>query len=379
VKIFAAYDSRGAGRDALVRFEREVRVLGALEHPNVVPLRDYLPEGPALILAWMGGGTLEGRIAEGGLAPARAVEIACAVLGALGEAHRLDILHRDIKPANVLFDDVGVTRLSDFGVAHLGDLSATATAGVFGTLAYMSPEQREGRPATVQSDVFGVGVLLFEMLTGERPCLDESRTMPSGAHRQLGPRHDAAVLRLFARDPTARPEDAFEARRELSSLSWPHDVDPAPFAKHASPTPTKPASVSPSGDRLDGAGVDQWVQRPIMHVALTPQVLARASLFAWAAHPALQAVLRVDHERDQIWFEAPRGERAVRPLDPRELAEAEAALAALHLAGGVHGSIDPDHVRVGGDGIMILFAPAANPGATRELDLVALDRLARTG
>jgi serine/threonine-protein kinase len=383
VKIFATYDSRGAGRDALARFEREVRVLGALEHPNVVPLRDYLPEGPALVLAWMGGGTLERRIAEGGLAPARAVEIACAVLGALGEAHRLDILHRDIKPANVLFDDAGVTRLGDFGVAHLGDLSATATAGVFGTLAYMSPEQREGRPATVRSDLFGVGVLLFEMLTGETPRLDESSTMPSGAHRQVGPRHDAAVLRLFAREPSARPEGAFEARRELMSLPWPSAVDPAPFAKHVSPARDDPASVRPSANRLefhptaDGKGVDKWLERPIACVALTEQTLARASSFARAGHPALQAVLRVDRERNQIWLEAPRGERAVHPLDEGELSEARAAIGALHLVGDVHGSVDRDHVLVGKEGVMILLSSTPRPGATSELDRVALARLAR--
>lgn len=383
VKIFAAHDSRGAGRDALARFEREVRVLGALEHPNVVPLRDYLAEGPALVLAWMGGGTLETRIAQGGLAPARAVEIACGVLDALGEAHRLDILHRDVKPANVLFDDAGVTRLGDFGVAHLGDLSATATAGVFGTLAYMSPEQREGRPATVQSDLFGVGVLLFEMLTGERPSLDESRTMPSGAHRQLGPRHDAVVLRLFAREATARPEGAFEARRELLSLSWPKAVDPAPFARHISREPAKPASLSPSADRLedgllrgaDGTGVDKWLERPIVHVALTPEILARASSFARAAHPALQAVLRVDRERGQIWLEAPRGEPEGRALDANELSEAQAGLDALHLAGAVHGSLDADHVLAGKDGVMILFAPALDSGATMDLDRIALGGL----
>jgi len=392
VKVFAAYDIRGAGRDALARFEREVRVLGALEHPNVVPLRDYVPEGPALVLAWMGGGTLETRIAEGGLAPARAVEIACAVLGALGEAHRLDVLHRDIKPANVLFDDAGVARLSDFGVAHLGDLSATATAGVFGTLAYMSPEQREGRPATVQSDLFGVGVLLFEMLTGERPSLDESCTMPSGAHRQLGPRHDSAVLRLCAREPGARPEGAFEARRELLSLVWPDAVDPAPFSKHTNPVPPEPASVRPTSARLEedapsststepglprthGQGLDKWLNRPIVYVSLTKETLARASSFARAAHPSLQAILRVDREKGQIWLEAPRGERTLRPLDRAELESARAALDALHSNGAVHGRVDSDHVLVGEDGVMVLFSPADDSGATMENDRLALARL----
>lgn len=169
VKLFSGQEARGQGRDAFARFEREARAMGALEHPNVVPLRDYVPEGPALVMAWMNGGSLEARLANALPTPRRAVEIAQAVLLALAEAHRLGILHRDVKPANVLFDDAGVARLADFGVAHLGDRSATATAGVIGTVRYMSPEQREGRPATAESDVFVVGALLFEMLTGEVP------------------------------------------------------------------------------------------------------------------------------------------------------------------------------------------------------------------
>ncbi|MCG4699686.1 serine/threonine protein kinase, partial [Anaerobutyricum soehngenii] len=80
-------------------------------------------------------GTLEDMLKKEPIAPARAVEIALAVLSALGEAHRVGVLHCDVKPANVLFDDAGVTRLGDFGAAHLGDLSATATAGLIGTLA----------------------------------------------------------------------------------------------------------------------------------------------------------------------------------------------------------------------------------------------------
>ena len=217
LKVLAAWDAQGSGRDALVRFEREVRTMRALDHPCVVPLRDYLPEGPALVLEWMAGGTLERLLAAtGALAPARAVEIASAVLSALGEAHTLGILHRDVKPANVLFDAAGGARLSDFGVAHLGDVSTTATGGVFGTLAYMSPEQREGRPATIKSDVFSVGVMLGETLTGEKPAVGTTpRTIPSQAHRELDERHDALVARMTATDPSERP-GALEARSMLA-------------------------------------------------------------------------------------------------------------------------------------------------------------------
>jgi hypothetical protein len=232
------------------------------------------------------------------------------------------------------------------------------------------------------------------MLTREKPQPGESLLLPSSAHRGLGPSHDAAVLRLFASEPGARPEGAFEARRELLALAWPDAADPSPLSiRRASTKPAKPANFRPLAHRVeeDGAdparqghevpmdearrGIDHWLERPIVQVALTPQSLARASSFARAAHPTLQAVLRVDRERGEIWLEAPRGERPVRPLRKFELESARAALEALHRTGAVHGIVDPDHVLVGEDGVMVLFSPAADPGATMDNDRIALGRL----
>jgi serine/threonine-protein kinase len=377
VKIFAGYDARGAGRDALARFEREVRILGRLDHPNVVPLRDYVPEGPAIVLAWMSGGTLEAKLADGEITPARAVEIAAALLAALGEAHRLGVLHRDVKPANVLFDETGATRLGDFGVAHLGDLSATATAGVIGTLAYMSPEQREGRPATVESDVYGVGAILFEMLTGERVGVDgaASASRPSGAHRDLDPRHDDVVMRMIARDPAARPADAFAARRSLLALPWPSTNQPAaPRARERAP------SERPHAGRADlapdGTGFDRWIERPFEHVALDDRSKARAAAFACAGDAALQGILRVDRESSRIWLEATKGRRLAAPLTLPQTERLRAALEALHAAGVVHGHIDADHVVIDDDGAPVLrFTASCEATATIDRDRLALARL----
>ncbi|MBX3212265.1 MAG: protein kinase [Labilithrix sp.] len=405
VKIFAGYDARGAGRDALARFEREVRALGTLDHPNIVPLRDYLPEGPALVLEWMGRGTLEHMLATEPLAPARAVEIAIAVLSALGEAHRLGIIHRDIKPANVLFDDAGVTRLGDFGVAHLSDLSATATAGVIGTLGYMSPEQREGRPASVKSDLFGVGAILWEMLTGERPSgapragltappgstlrsetgVDEpppssaggeGLVRPSGAHRDLDARHDAVVFSLVADDPDERPLDTFAARKALASLPWPSSVERVAVPRRTE----KPPSERPSAVRLlaedDGPEVDQWLGRRVVSFPLDPPTLARASAFARADHPALQLVLRVDRATRTVWLAATRGEPIAGPPTPEQAATLREALDRLHELGEAHGAIDPAHVLVDDSGTVTLaFAPPPAKSATFDLDRLALARL----
>ncbi len=374
VKIFAGWEVRGTGRDALARFEREVRVLGALDHPNVVPLRDFIPEGPAMVLAWMSGGTLE-TMMQSPLAPARSVEIAEAVLRALGEAHRLGVLHRDVKPANVLFDDAGVTRLSDFGVAHLSDLSVTATAAVIGTLAYMSPEQRAGKPATVQSDIYGVGAILFEMLTGERLVAGEEPKMrPSGVHRDLDARHDAVVMKLLAANPLDRPADTFAARRALSALVWPKDVEHAAIKPRAASA----QSDRPSAARLqsDDDHVDAWTGREIERVPLTPQSLGRAGAFARANVRSLQLVLRVDRDDETIWLEAAPQKRLDRPLSERESEVLLEALDALHAHGVVHGRVDRDHVALGGPlDVMLLFDARADASATADTDFTQLRRL----
>jgi serine/threonine-protein kinase len=377
VKIFAAHDVRGGGRDALVRFEREVRVLAALAHPSVVPLYDYVADGPALVLAWMAGGTLEQMLATETLAPARAIEIAGAVLGALGDAHRLGVLHRDVKPANVLFDEAGAAKLGDFGVAHLGDLSTTATAGVIGTLAYMSPEQREGRPATIASDLFGVGVILREMLTGEKPSAGEpARVRPSAAHRDLDARHDAVVLRFTDADPAARPSDAFAARRELLALPWPRTVERVATR----PAPERAPSERPAARldvRADGSVVDRWIGRAIERVPLTERSLGRAAAFARTGDRALQAVLRVDRIAEEIWLEPMRGRRLDRPLAAGERSALARALGALHDAGIAHGCVCADHVFVDATGeIALAFVAQHEATATPDRDRVALARLA---
>jgi serine/threonine-protein kinase len=377
LKVLAAWDARGSGRDALVRFEREVRTMRALDHPSVVPLRDYLPEGPALVLEWMAGGTLERLLATtGALAPARAVEVASAVLSALGEAHTLGILHRDVKPANVLFDAAGGGRLSDFGVAHLSDVSTTATGGVFGTLAYMSPEQREGRPATAKSDVFSVGVMLREALTGEKPAVGTApRTMPSEAHRELDARHDTLVARLTSADPSERP-GALEARSMLAALPWPADVD----AGGARVRTERKSSAWPAAGRLemnatDGSVRDSWLGRAIERVPLDERPLANARAFAAAGHPALQTVLRVDREDGTIWLAALPAAPRQFPLSASERSVLARALDALHAAGGVHGAVDLAHVVVVDDGVVLRFASSHDPTATVDRDRLALARL----
>jgi serine/threonine-protein kinase len=381
------------GRDALYRFEREARALSQLRHPNVVPLRAYHPEGPAIVLAWMPGGTLADRLEAEPMAPARAVEVACALLSALGEAHRLGILHRDVKPSNVLFDEVGAARLSDFGAAHLGDLSSTATAGAIGTFAYMSPEQRLGRPAGIPSDVYGVAVLLGELLTGSPPApvtatLGEPR--PSAVHPDMTEVHDAALVHLLQEDPQKRPADAFEARRLLLGIRWPDRIHRRP-ARAREPVPERPAAVeaarlapaAAAGDGRDASACrhDTWLDRDVLVLPGDADTLARARAFARVGHPALPTVLRVDREARAVWLAAPLG-RALAD-EPRGLSLAEVgrlreAIEALHAAGGAHGRIDPAHLYWLDGEVTLAFPRGEVPADAAASDRGALDQLERS-
>jgi serine/threonine-protein kinase len=391
VKILAA-SAEGAGRDALLRFEREANALAQLRHPHVVPLLGYLHEGPAMVLAWMPGGSLADLLEREPIAPERAIEIACSILSALGEAHRLGILHRDIKPANVMFDEAGTARLSDFGAAHLGDLSSTATAGAIGTFAYMSPEQRLGRPATVASDLYGVGALLIEMITGSATAAavdGQLATPPSTYHPDLLPAHDGIIALLLDEDPRRRPADAFDAGRALRSVRWSDRVPPRDAA--ARPKPARPSTPAPSkrprltvtfdvGDGRDASQRrrDTWINRDVLVVPLDDDALTRARAFAQAGHAALATVLRIDPAANEIWIAPPRGRSladAPRALSPGQVARLEEAVLALHAAQGAHGAIEPDHL-YWHDGEVTLAYPRRAAGKdAAERDTIAVARL----
>jgi tetratricopeptide (TPR) repeat protein len=391
VKLLAGTLGGDSGRDALLRFEREARALAELRHPNVVPLRAYHPEGPAIVLAWMSGGSLADRMRREPVAPARAVEIVCAVLSALGEAHRLGILHRDVKPSNVLFDDVGAARLSDFGAAHLGDLSSTATAGAIGTFAYMSPEQRLGRAATIASDVYGAGVLLGELLTGAAPgpVKDRLDPAPSASHPDLGEAHDALVARLLQEEPRKRPADAFEARRLLLGVPWPERIWARPL--RVSERPPRPSERPPGQAARLGAALDAgdgrdpgqrwhdtWLDRDVLVLPADDATLARARAFARAGHAALPTVLRVDRDAEAIWVAPPLGRALAeepRGLSPGQVARLREAIEALHAAGGAHGQVDPAHLYWHDGEVTLAFPRGEEPADAADLDRRALDRL----
>ena len=367
VKLFSARALRDVGRDALRRFEREARVLGELHHRAIVPLHAYHPEGPALVLPWMGGGSLADLLDAAPMAPARASEIVITVLDALHEAHRRGFLHRDVKPANVLFDDAGLPYLADFGTAHISDAATTVTAGLLGTLAYMAPEQRAGAPATLASDVYGAGALFWHALTGAPPGMTTEFLSPELTESQ------AAVARRLIAPETQRPQDAAAARALVQSVTWPRGV-PAP---RSAPPRSTPAPRQTGGVRLTPLGAtlhhDQLLGRDV-HVLRTDRaLLERAAAFARADHPRLAAVLCCREDSRILWVEAISGPPPT--LDSTDIEALREALLALHRAGGHHGQVDFDHVVRRGNDVMFRF-PLAPQGGSAEQDLAALETMA---
>ncbi len=158
--------------DFVRRFEREAQLVAQLEHPRVVPLYDYWrePDAAYLIMRFLRGGTLEDLLEVGPLDVDRAARVLDHTAAALGAAHRQGIVHRDVKPANVLLDEEGNAYLSDFGVAlGAGSIEQTTGTMIRGTPAYLSPEQILLEPITPRSDIYSLGIVLYEMLTGEHP------------------------------------------------------------------------------------------------------------------------------------------------------------------------------------------------------------------
>ena len=359
------------GRDAIARLEREARALALLRHPRVVPLVAWVPEGPALVLAWMPGGSLADVLAKGPVSPARAAEIARAVLEALAAAHRIGIVHRDVKPANVLFDAAASPYLADFGAAHVGDAAATVTAGLIGTLAYMAPEQREGKPAGVASDLYAVGAILSETLTGERA--GAGAAPPSATHPELGAAHDALLARLLADDPRDRPPSAIDALAALAALAWP-DVVPPP--RSIRPPSGRPPPEVRFRELAPGRAFDDVLERAVVLVPLDDDVRALARAFAAADDDALACVLALDPLAERVVIAAPIGAPLGRSATASELETLTRALAALHRRGVAHGAVNAENVFVDPlGGVVLAFPGARRTDATAASDLADLARL----
>ncbi|MDH6554212.1 serine/threonine protein kinase [Streptomyces sp. SAI-133] len=274
------------------RFRMEAQTSARLNHPNVVSVYDFgSHDGQSyLVMELVDGWSLaQERSLRGALAPQEAAAVAAQMATGLVAAHQQGVIHRDIKPANVMLSADGTAKITDFGIARFADAAAvtlTATGKVMGTGDYLAPERALGRPATPASDVYSLGCVLYELLTG-RPPFRGATTLavvqqhvdaspPPPAHLRPDTPHALSdyVLRLLAKDPAHRPT-AEQAADWLSGQDW----TPAPAAPH--PTAVPPPMPPP---RRAAAGASH--SRPRRHRNWAPKVLlggAAIALFAAAA------------------------------------------------------------------------------------------------
>ncbi len=211
----------GADAEAVARFEAEARIASGLDHPRIAPVHDVGRDANGLVyiaMAYRDGVTLRERMHQRALTTVEAVTIAAEVAEGLAAAHAAGVVHRDVKPENILLTARGACLL-DFGIATLaGD---TAWQGS-GTPAYMSPEQAAGGPVDARSDLWALGAVLYEMLTGRRTSAEGGMpAAPSTLRRGVPARLDHLALSLLARAPGDRPGSATEVRARLLGLASP--------------------------------------------------------------------------------------------------------------------------------------------------------------
>jgi serine/threonine-protein kinase len=220
-----------------VRFRREAQAAASLNHPAIVAVydtgEDRTTSGatPYIVMEYVEGETLRDVLRrEGRLEPTRAMQLAADICGALDFSHRNGIVHRDVKPGNVMITPQGTVKVMDFGIARAVSDSAatmTSTAAVIGTAQYLSPEQARGEAVDARSDVYSVGCLLYELVTGAPPFTGDSPVsvayqhvredprLPSSINPEIPPELDAILLKAMSKNPANRYQSAAEMRNDL--------------------------------------------------------------------------------------------------------------------------------------------------------------------
>jgi len=209
------------------RFEREAKTIAMLEHPAIVPVYDFGEEDgqPYFVMRYMTGGSLADRLKNGPLTLTEAARIFQRLAPALDSAHAKGIIHRDLKPGNILFDQYGEPYISDFGIAKLAEAQGSMTgSAIVGTPSYMSPEQAQGTAVDGRADIYGMGVILFEMLSGQQPFSGDTPmsvvlkhvTQPPPHILDLRPELPSGVEEVVEKALAKEKEERFATTQEMS-------------------------------------------------------------------------------------------------------------------------------------------------------------------
>src|SRR5947209_14446461 len=290
-----------ADPDRRERFMREARATAALSHPNIAALYEIGEDQGQIFLVFefVPGDTLKTVIGGRPLNPRRAIDLAVQIADALADAHAEGIVHRDIKPANIIVTPKGAAKILDFGLATgtaggaeretAATMLATSAGTTLGTVAYMSPEQAIGEPVDHRTDIFSLGIVLFEMLTGRLPFTGSTPTAlalqivraeappPTAVNPSLPRELDTVVARALAKSFDARYQSAATFGAELRSIAAILDVRTEA---------TEAVRVVPASRRRAGRGVGAWIVPAIVVGALAAVVWWQRAPVARAWHRA---------------------------------------------------------------------------------------------
>ena len=274
----------------VTRFRREAQSAARLNHPNLVSVYDTGTDDGVhfIVMEYVEAKTLADYLAGGGrIMPERSIEIAEAVCDALSVAHAHGIIHRDIKPANVMITSKGDVKVTDFGIARVisGADTLAQTAAVLGTASYLSPEQAQSQPVDQRSDIYSLGVALYEMVTGRPPFSGDSPVMvaskhvleqptpPSKLNADVSPELEAVIMKAMAKNPDNRYQDADEMRADLERARLGQGVQATPLLPESARTQRiapagPPTAVLPPAAPEDGGRRRWWIPALIILLIL---------------------------------------------------------------------------------------------------------------
>ena len=294
------------------RFRREAQAAAGLNHPNIVGVYDWGRESNTyfIVMEYVDGRSLADLLrTEGTLHPDRAADIATDVAAALGFAHRNGVVHRDIKPGNVLISSAGLVKVTDFGIAraitHNAEEALTQTGSVMGTATYFSPEQAQGKTVDPRSDLYSLGVVMYETVCGQAPFqadnpvavaykhVQEQVTPPSQINPSVPPGYEAITMKLLAKNPDARYASAEDLRSDLRRFRQGQEIQAAGEATRAvaattmlsdgPSTPPGGTQAMPANKHYDAAPAKRRTRRFVVGLLASLIVVAAVVFLAYRA------------------------------------------------------------------------------------------------
>ncbi len=288
----------------VARFRQEAQAAANLSHPGIVNIYDWGQDDDTyyIVMEYVRGTDLKALVTEKGpIDPVKAAEYGAQVAAALSVAHGYDIIHRDIKPHNIVLTPDGSIKVMDFGIARAGNTQMTQTGSVLGTAHYVSPEQAQGRPLDPRTDLYSLGVVLYELVTGRVPFegdspvavalkqVNEDAVPPRQINPNIPPSLEAVIMRAMAKNPADRYASAEEMRRDLQRVSSGRMVEAMPPADHTSVMP----AVESSSPRVRSVPQKRKVWPWIVAVALLI-VIGLGAAWAFGLFDTVQKVVVPD-------------------------------------------------------------------------------------